>query len=149
MSRTGRRLQAAAQGARTSISLVLSPASRSYSNGATVTVTILVKTGSTEVNTVQANLTYPTNRLSFQSISTSGSPFTTVIESSGGSGSVRLGSGILGGSTSGTKTVAIVTFTASGVGSVAITFAAGSGVADANTSSDVLQSTTGATYTIT
>lgn len=127
--------------------LLLAPATGTYAAGATVTVTIRCQT-SIEANAVQANLSYPTARLTFQSIDTSMSPFTTTIESTGGGGSVRIGVGILGGSVSGDVVVGVVTFTAGGAGAAAVSFAAGSGIADAATSSDICQYTLGAAYTI-
>jgi hypothetical protein len=101
------------------------------------------------VNAVQANLTYPTARMTFQSIDTSHSNFTTTLQSTGGSGSVQIGVGLLGGSLTGQQEVARVTFTLASTGSAAVTFAAGSGIASADTATDICKKRTGATYTIT
>ncbi len=147
MSQFARRAQRASppQGAR----LYITPASGSYSNGSTVTVTIMENSYADAVNAVQANLTYPTNRLTFQSISTTNSNFTTTIQSEGGSGTVQVGVGLLGNTLTGAQEVARVTFTANGTGSAAISFAAGSGIARASDSTDICQQQSGATYTIT
>lgn len=101
------------------------------------------------VNAVQANLTYPTDRLTFQSISTANSNFTSAIQSEGGSGSVQVGVGLLGGTLTGPQEVARVTFTATGAGAAAISFAAGSGIARASDATDICEHQIGASYTIT
>ena len=145
MSRFTRRLQQVAHGA----TLYIAPASGSYAGGATVTVAIRMHSGGTAVNAVQANLTYPTSRLLFVSLDTTGSPFTTTMESSGGGGSIRLGVGILAGSTSGDRLVGTVTFTAQSAGSATVSFAAGSGIARASDAVDICTIKSGASYTIT
>lgn len=147
MSRFARRLQSVSPSG--GAELYLTPASGSFANGATVVVTIMENSYGDAVNAVQANLTYPTNRLTFQSISTSSSNFTTTIESTGGSGSVRVGVGLLGDTLTGVQEVARVTFTANGVGSAPVTFASGSGIARASDSTNICQKQTSATYTIT
>ncbi|QQS20305.1 hypothetical protein IPL85_02565 [Candidatus Saccharibacteria bacterium] len=129
--------------------LYLSPMSGSYSGGSTVNVAIRMTSGSTLVNTVQANLTYPTAQLQFGSISTVGSPFTTTIQSNGGSGSVQLGVGILAGSTFGDQLVGVITFTATAAGAATVTFNAGSGIARTADAVDICTQKRGAAYTIT
>lgn len=145
MSRFARRLQRAPVSGG---ELYITPASGSYSNGATVTITIRENSYATPVNAVQANLTYPSGQLQFQSINTSSSPFTTTLQSSGGSGSVQIGVGLLGDSVTGDAVVATVTFTVIGTGTAAITFAAGSGIAKTSDSSDVCKKKTGSSYTL-
>lgn len=147
MSRFARRIQSASgpKGA----ALFISPASGSFTNGSTVIVTIMENSYSEGVNAIQANLTYPTNRLTFQSISTTNSNFTTTMQSSGGGGSVQIGVGLLGGSLTGAQEVARVTFTANSAGSAPISFAAGSGIARESDATDICKRQTGATYVIT
>lgn len=145
MSRFGTRVR---RGVQHGATLYLAPATGSYASGATITMTIRMSSGSVGVNAVQANLTYPTAQLQFVSTSTAGSPFTTTIQNSGGSGSVQLGVGILAGSTSGDQLVGTVTFTALNAGSAAVSFAAGSGIAKASDSTDICQQKRGALYTI-
>lgn len=146
MSRFARRAQ---MGVARGATLSLSPSTATYASGATVVVTIRCNSGSTAVNAVQANLSYPTARLTFQSIDTSMSPFTTTMQSTGGSGSVQIGVGILAGSVTGNQIVGTVTFTAGSAGQAAVTFANGSGIADAATATDVCKNKVGASYTIT
>lgn len=129
--------------------LFLLPASGSYANGNTIVVTIMANSYDQAVNTVQANLSYPTGNMSFQSIDTSHSNFTTTIQNSGGSGTVQIGVGLLAGSLVGQQEVARVTFAFTSAGSAAVSFAAGSGIARAADATDICQKQTGATYTIT
>lgn len=130
--------------------LYITPPGGSYSNGATVTITIRENSYSTPVNAVQANLTYPAAQLQFQSISAGAgtSPFTTVLQSTGGSGSVQIGVGLLGNSVTGDAVVATVTFTVIGTGTAPIQFAAGSGIAKTSDSSDICKKKTGSSYTL-
>lgn len=129
--------------------LYLTPSGGSFVNGSTLVVTIMENSNSEAVNVVQANLTYPTARMTFQSIDTSHSNFTTTIQSAGGSGSVQIGVGLLGGSLTGAQEVARVTFSLIGTGSASVTFAAGSGIARESDATDICQKQTGATYAIT
>lgn len=147
MSRFGRRLQKSA-GSSKSVELYLTPASGTLTNGNTLVVTVRENSFSQAVNAVQANITYPTNRMTFQSIDTSQSGFTTTIQSDGGSGSVQIGVGLLGNSLTGDQEVARITFTLAGTGSAALAFAAGSGIARASDSVDICEKRTGSNYTI-
>lgn len=147
MSTASRKLQRSV-GKPLGAQLYLSPASGSVTNGNTVVVTIRENSYTDAVNTVQANLTYPTNRLSFQSIDTSASNFTTTVQSNGGSGTVQVGVGLLGNSLTGDQLVATMTFTAISAGSASIQFDTGSGIARASDSTDICQQKKGATYTI-
>lgn len=126
--------------------LYIDPPTGTYTVGNTVQLTIRADSQTTEVNVVQANLTYPTNRLTLQSINRTGSPFTNAIQETGGGGQVNIGVGILGGSTSGDNLVATVTFTATGAGTATIDFANTSGIADYATSTNICQAMVGATY---
>lgn len=145
MSKFGRRLQ---RGSSTGAELYITPSTGAYSNGATVTITVRENSGDIPVNAVQANLSYPTARLQFQSISTATSAFTTTLQSSGGGGTVQIGVGLLGSSVTGNAIVATVTFTVIGAGATAIQFTAGSGIAATSDSSDVCGKRTGANYTL-
>ena len=147
MSRFGRRLQKSA-GSSKSVELYLTPASGTLTNGNTLVVTVRENSFSQAVNAVQANITYPTNRMTFQSIDTSQSGFTTTIQSNGGSGSVQIGVGLLSNSLTGDQEVARITFMLTGTGSAALAFAAGSGIAHASDSVDICEKRTGSNYTI-
>ena len=147
MSRFGRRLQKSA-GSSKSVELYLTPASGTLTNGNTLVVTVRENSFSQAVNAVQANITYPTNRMTFQSVDTSQSGFTTTIQSNGGSGSVQIGVGLLSNSLTGDQEVARITFMLTGTGSAALAFAAGSGIARASDSVDICEKRTGSNYTI-
>src|SRR5262245_27365953 len=80
-------------GAAGSASLYLSPASASVVKGNTLTVKVYENSGSTEVNAVQANLTYPTSLLTYKSYSSS-SAFSIEAENpSGNTGSLHFSRG--------------------------------------------------------
>ncbi len=128
--------------------LYITPATGNYNTGDTVQIAIRVNSQSTEINAVQANLTYPTNRLTYQSMSFTGSPLTTQVQQTGGSGEVRIASTILASSVTGDQLVATVTFTATGAGSASVAFMASSKIAAYADATDVLSGTTGAAYVI-
>lgn len=129
--------------------IYLAPLSGSYSNGATVTLQIRMNSGGTAVNAVQSNLSYPTTQLQLISVDTTGSPFTTTIQNTGGGGIIQLGVGILAGSTSGDKLVGTITMSVLSTGSAAVSFAAGSGIARASDAVDICTKRTGGSYTLT
>lgn len=145
MSKLGRRLQSAVS---SGAELYITPATGSYTNGSTFTITIRENSGSVPVNAVQANLSYPTGQLQFQSISTATSAFSDTLQSTGGSGTVQIGMGELGGSVTGDAIVATVTFSVVGTGSATVQFTAGSGIARTSDSTDICKKRTSATYTL-
>lgn len=156
MSMSARRLQRTGfggsvdggAGPQAGATLYLTPTTGSYANGATVTVQIRINSGVEEVNTYQANVSYPTAQLQMVSVVTTGSPFGTVIQNVDEGGLIKLSAGILGGGTSGDQLAGTVTFTAIGTGQPSLNFAVGSGVARRSDSTDICQNKVGATYTI-
>jgi hypothetical protein len=115
--------------------------SGSVAKGSYVTVTIKENSGSEPVNAASATLSYPTDKLSYISI-TSSSAFNIAAASSGGGGSVRVDRGALTPAT-GSQTVASVTFKAladSGTASVGVTSAS---VISANSNSDINSGSSG------
>ena len=126
----------------------LTPDSGSYANGATITLSLRENSLSTAVNSLQANLTYDPAQLQFVSSDVSASPFTSSVQNTGGSGSVQIGLALLGSSVTGDQLVSTLTFTAIGTGSTAITFAAGSGIAEASDSANVCNQLLSGTYTL-
>jgi hypothetical protein len=134
------------QPAQASGSLYLSPGSTTVSQGSSFSVSIRTNTGGANVNAVQANLSYPADKLDFIGISTGGTSFEITAEGSGGSGSIRIGRGTISAK-SGDLLVATVTFRAkpsSGLGSVS--FAGGSTVVRASDSKNIKPSKIGGTY---
>lgn len=129
----------------------LSPDTRTLAPNTTFTVDVREDSGGSSVNAVQANLSYPATLVDFVSINTSNSAFTTEAESSGGSGVVKIGRGIIG-SLTGDQLVATVTFKTKTTGGAAnITFSSGTALVSSSTNQNLLSSlsvTGPGTYTI-
>jgi hypothetical protein len=126
----------------------LTPSTGQFSVNDQVVVAIRENSLSVAVNSIQANLTYPAGKLQFVSASTAGSPFTTTVQNTGGSGNVQLAVGLLGGSVSGDQLVGTVTFKALASGTAQVDFTSDSGIADEATSSNVCQQKEGGLYVI-
>ncbi|MBX4197189.1 cohesin domain-containing protein [Candidatus Saccharibacteria bacterium] len=135
-------------GAAGTATLYLSPASNTYAQGARLNIDIHEDSGSDTVNAVQANLTY-SNSLTFDGIDTS-PDFTTVAESTGGGGSVKIGRGTCGpcGPVTGDKVVATVHFIANAAGTANVNFAAGTAVVRSNDNQSEALTLNNGTYTI-
>ena len=107
----------------------LSPTSGTYSKGSTLKVNVNVVTGGENVNAVQANITYPADKLQFSSVSTSGSALTIIAEKTGGGGVVRIGGGTPTPGFSGSKFIASVNFIVlADSGSATLSFAGDSAI---------------------
>jgi hypothetical protein len=129
-------------------SMYLTPASGSYAAGSTLTVTVRINTYGDNVNAVQADLTYPTSKLSFQSVDATASAFDITAPTSGGNGAVSIARGKIG-NVVGDVEVAKVKFTVlSSPGSAAITINNSSVIARSSDSVNILVNKTGGTYTI-
>lgn len=145
MSSFGRRLQQSS-GATT---LYLSPATGSHATGGTFTVQIRENSGGSPVNSVQANLTYPQTLLQFVSTDLTGGAFPTSAENTGGSGSINLGVALLASSVTGDQLVGTITFKVLSAGTASVDFTTGSGVASYISNTNICQTETGATFTLT
>lgn len=121
-------------------SLYFSPSSGVYEKGSTLKVNIYTNTAGESVNAVQANFNYPTDKLQFSSISTSGSVLSIIAEKNGGGGAVR----IAGGNPtpfSGTKFIASVYFKVLvSSGTATLSFSADSAVVRVSDNQSVLKS---------
>lgn len=127
-------------------SLYLAPASSTVNQESYLSVAIRVNTGGDKVNAVQANLSYPADKLDYISTSSSGSAFDVEAESSGGGGSVKIARGKVG-TVTGDQLVATITFKAKlSSGSAIISFTAGSAVVRSSDSKDILSGKSGGTY---
>lgn len=128
----------------------LSPSGATIAQNDTFVVDVRLDTGGESVNAVQANLSYPADKLDLVNITDVGSAFKTQAESQGGSGSIRLARSTTGGSTPvvGDVLVASIYFKAKvSAGSAAVVFAAGSGVARSNGDGvNILSGTRGGNY---
>jgi len=134
--------------------MYLTPATSTVTTNAGFNVEIRENSGSTSVNAVQANLTYPASSLEVTGISTASGAFSTVAEASASNGNIKIGLGTGAGTAAktGDQSVAVIQFkakTATGVAKV--DFASGSAIIDATSNIDILSSLTnasGGSYTI-
>ena len=136
------------QGSNTTLYLV--PPSGTVVQNNSFSVAIRLNTGGESVNAVQANLSYPADKLDFVSINDAGSAFGYIAENQGGDGSIRIARATTPGGppASGDVLVSTVNFKAKvGSGIAAVDFAAGSGVARSNGDGvNILSGTTGGSY---
>lgn len=127
-------------------SLYLSPASSSVAQGSSFSVSVRVNTGGDGVNAVQANLSYPVDKLDFLGISTYGTAFEIQAENTGGGGSIRIGRGHVG-SVTGDQLVATITFKAKpSSGSATVGFTSGSAVVRTSDNKNIISGKSGGTY---
>jgi len=125
-------------------SFYLSPASKTVPQGTTFSVAVRISS-TDPINVVQANLSYPSDKLDFVGINTSGSTFDMQAENVGGGGQVKIARG-LAGTVTGDKLVATVTFRAKqSSGSTSISFTAGSEAVNPD-GAVVVSATSGGTY---
>jgi len=136
-------------------SFSLSPASGSYAQGSSFTVTVR-ETGD-NVNAVTAKLTYDATKLTCTGVSTTGSDFAASSGANCGSGNITIGryvglddtTGNPNPAKNGSQVVGTVSFTAvAATGTTAVNFAAGSQIA-ADGANIWNGSTTGGSYTLT
>ncbi|MCH7541725.1 hypothetical protein IH981_03045 [Patescibacteria group bacterium] len=92
-------------------SIYLSPGAATIAKDSSFSVSVRINTGGSSVDSVQANLSYPTDKLNFLGVGYGGTSFEIQAESSGGSGSVRMARGTLSAK-SGDLLVGTVTFQA-------------------------------------
>jgi hypothetical protein len=130
--------------------IYLEPASSTIAPNGTFTVQVRANSGTTSVNAVQANFSYPTALLSCTGstaspgdISLTGTAFTVTAQTDCGGGQVRIGLGAPagGGGITGDQLVAIVTFHAStSGGTAAMAFTTGTALVSSSTNQDILPS---------
>jgi hypothetical protein len=111
-------------------------------------VAVYENSGSDTVNAVQANLSYPSNLLTFVSITPNASAWPIEAQNTGGSGLVKIGRGTTTPVT-GSQLIATVRFTASAAGSTQVAFASGSGIIRSTDNTAEPSTNTGGSYTIT
>jgi hypothetical protein len=132
-----------------SVELYLQPANLTVAQGTSFNTAIRLDTGGASVNAVQANLSYPADKLEYVAVSYAGSSFPQKAEESISTGSIRLARFVdPGGSASGDLLFATVTFKARvSSGSAAVIFADGSAVTSSSgDGSNILSSTSPGTY---
>ncbi len=126
--------------------LYFSPSSGTYSKGSTLKVNVYTNTTGELINAIQANISYPKDKLQFLSISTSGSVLSIIAEKVGGEGTVR----IAGGNTSafsGSKFIAAVYFKVlASSGNATLSFLADSAVVKSADNQNALTSSSTAKF---
>lgn len=148
----GSTLYVLSRAAPTAPTIYLNSSSQTFAANSTFTVEVRENSGTTGINALQANFSYPANLVDFISIDTSTSAFQIIPEATGGAGSVNIAAAISGGSAplSGDKLIGIVTFkTKSLNGTVDMNFTSGTLLLSATDSTDLLGSlnaTGGATF---
>ena len=130
--------------------VVLSPASGSYSQNQTFTVTVQAVPNGDSINAVEAEMTFDQSKLSVVSLSKTGSVFslwTTEPTFSNSAGTISFGGGSPTPFTA-RSTLVTITFRATGEGSAAAEFSSASALAADGRGTDVLRASPGASYTI-
>lgn len=127
--------------------LYLSPTSKTVNVGSNFTVAIRVDSKGININAVQANLSYPTSKLDFVSISAAGSAFPVQLENSGGGGSVRIAR-MNPTPVKGDNLIASVTFKAKNAGTATVSFASGTAVVKSSDNKELITTKNGGSYTI-
>jgi hypothetical protein len=140
-----------------SASMSLTPSTQSVTQGATVSVAVHENSSTDDINGAQVSLTYPTDKLSYTSVTYAGSGFDVQPGATGGSGVVKFSVGKTPPAIQGDQVVATVNFKSIGVGTANIAFGCnlssgtcsdGNAITLASDSSDILTGTTGAAVTI-
>lgn len=149
-------------------SIYLTPSPSVVGPSSTMTIQVRENSGTTGVNAVQANFSYPSSLFTCTAstasynpstktagdISLAGGAFTTVAQISCGAGqaSIGLGTPAGGGAVSGDQLVATITFhSAASGGSGSMAFTSGTKLVSSSTNQDILGSlanTAGGTYTV-
>lgn len=128
--------------------LKITPPAGSYKKNQIIEVEIRANTGGAAVNAVQADLSYPENLLTFESIDASGSAFGIEAEKTGGSGKVRIARGNIA-DVSGEVLVAKVKFKALGTaGTADIKVEESSALVRSSDNVDILGESNGGSLTI-
>jgi len=128
-------------------SMTLTPATKSYNVGDSFDVAVYGDSGVDTLNAVQANLSYPTDKLDYVKAVTNQAVWPIVAENTASGGVVRIG---LGTQTpvSGKQLIATVTFKAKAAGTVQIAFVTGTGMIRSTDNTAEPSVNTGAAYTI-
>jgi len=119
--------------------IYFNPPSQGYTVGSTITIDVRENSGSANVNAVQANFSYPADKLTFVSADSSASGFTTQAQSTGGNGTVSLARGVIGGLT-GDQEIAKITFTVNLAGTANLAFTSGSALINSSTNQNIIPS---------
>jgi hypothetical protein len=119
--------------------IYFNPPSQNFSVGSTFTIDIRENSGSAAVNAVQANFSYPADKLTFVGADASASAFTTEAQSSGANGQVSLGRGIIT-SLSGDQLISKVTFKVNVTGVANLSFLNGTSLVSSTNNQNIIGS---------
>lgn len=119
--------------------IYFNPPTQGYTVGSNITIDIRENSGSTGVNAVQANFSYPSDKLTFVSADGSASGFTTEAQSVGGNGTVTLARGVIGNLT-GDQLIAKITFKVNVAGTATLSFVNGSALISSTTNQNIISS---------
>lgn len=134
------------QPAQAAASLYLSPGGATVAQGSSFSVSVRTNTGGAKVNAVQANLSYPADKLDFLGIGTGGTAFEITAEGSGEGGTIKIGRGTVSGK-SGDLLIATVSFRAkTNSGSATVSFTGGSAVVRVSDNKNIASGKSGGTY---
>ena len=129
--------------------IYLAPASGPYNIGDTVVITVREDSIATPINSVQANITYPASMLQYVSTNINATTFPAGFPPSQTSGSVTIPAGTLSTDPTGDQAVADVTFTVIAAGTANVTITNTSALYRSSDSANILNSTAGASFTLT
>jgi hypothetical protein len=130
--------------------LSLTPSSQRVAAGSTLSVQIWADSSTTQVNAVQANLSYPIDKLNFVNIDTTNSAFGVTAENTGGNGLIHIARGSTA-PLSGKFLVATVNFTplqTKSKSSAAINFTSESALLNSSTNTNILAAKYGGSYSL-
>ena len=128
--------------------LYLTPRTGSFTTiGGTVTVMLRENSLTNPVNSFQANISYSSSVLQFQSSDQTGSLFEVSLQNTGGSGTIQISAASFDGNVTGDQLLSTITFTVLTHGTATLAFTTGSGVARASDSTNICNQQLGATFT--
>jgi hypothetical protein len=117
--------------------LYLSPTGTTLATGSTLTVQIRENSGITPVNAVQANLSYPADKLKFMSTDAGSSAFAIAAPGTNSGGKITVARGSTTALT-GDQAVATLTFTVLAPGDATLAFSNGSALVSSTTHTNLL-----------
>jgi hypothetical protein len=129
--------------------LTLSPTSKRVSVSSPLVVELWADSAGRNVNAVQANLTYPLDKLNFVNVDTTGSAFGLAVQANGENGKISIARGSFE-PISGKLYIAKINFTgAARSGKATVSFAQGRALLSSDTNQDILTATYGGSYSLT
>ena len=120
-----------------SASIYLTPANQNISNNQSFSVAVKANSGATNVNAVQATISYPSNIVEVVSISTENSAYKLDVISSNSNGKITIARGQIGGIT-GDNIVANITFKSKSTGKATLKFINETALVDSKTNKNII-----------